>query len=41
MIWDVDDSMTGRLNWYEFLVMYKRCSLDDQFMEHTELYRII
>ncbi|KRX07489.1 hypothetical protein PPERSA_11038 [Pseudocohnilembus persalinus] len=40
-IWEINDLMTGRIYWYEFELMYRRCSLDTQAQEPTDLFIII
>ena len=41
MIWEVNDSLNGRINEYEFWLMYKRCSLDETGLEPRNLYNVV
>ncbi len=41
MIWEVNDSLNGRINEYEFWLMYKRCSLDQTGLEPRNLYNVV
>lgn len=41
MIWEIDDKLDGKINLYEFELMYKRCSLDTTGLEPRNLYNVV
>ncbi|KRX04896.1 hypothetical protein PPERSA_06530 [Pseudocohnilembus persalinus] len=41
MIWEINDSLNGRINRYEFDLMYKRCCFDQTGLEPRNLYNVV
>jgi len=41
MIWEVDENLDGRVNSYEFNLMYRRCRHDTTGLEPRNLYNLV
>ena len=41
MIWEVDENLDGRIDEYEFRLMYKRCVNDQTGLEPRNLYNLV
>jgi hypothetical protein len=41
MIWEVDENLDGKIDKYEFYLMYKRCRHDTTGLEPRNLYNLV
>ncbi len=41
MIWEVDEDLDQRIDFYEFELMYKRNRFDDTGLEPKNLYNLV
>eukprot|EP01017_Pseudomicrothorax_dubius_P006935 TRINITY_DN1207_c0_g1_i1.p1 TRINITY_DN1207_c0_g1~~TRINITY_DN1207_c0_g1_i1.p1 ORF type:complete len:267 (-),score=81.60 TRINITY_DN1207_c0_g1_i1:111-911(-) len=41
MIWEVDENLDGKVDWYEYELMYKRCIYDETGLEPKSLFNMV
>ncbi len=41
MIWEIDENLDGKINYYEFELMYKRCIYDKTGLEPRNLFNLV